>query len=132
MTVSKKKTVRKNSKKEQNMKPVVMNSKHVLNKELVKFLDSEAKLVPVERKNKRKKIINWIDELNTYLELSWFTYEQMKEHILTKYKDEKKSFYYSEFYRIIDKWNDDMNLHVTKKEVDQGRFKNMYYKVELV
>jgi len=77
MSVSKKRTVRKNSKEELNMsseqRSIVQNSKHVLNKELVKFLDSEAKLVSVERKNKRRKIINWRDELNYYCEISWFT-----------------------------------------------------------
>jgi len=109
-----------------------MNSKHVLNKELIKFLDTDAKLVPVERTNKRKKIIDWIEELNYCCEISWFTFEHLKEHILEKYKDEKKSFYYSEFFRVIDMWNRRKNIHVSKKEVESGEFKNCYYKVELV
>jgi len=124
------KQLKKDSVVSSEVRSVEQNTKDVLPKELIQVLDKEAKLVSVERKGRRKKIVDWIEVLEHCCEITWFTKDYITKHVQEKYN--KNKLRYSEFYRVIDMWNRKENLHVTKKEVPSGKYKNCYYKVEMI
>jgi len=120
----------RNKKSEPEIKTIKQNSIQVLNNELINILDQEGKLVPVERNGKRKKIVDWNQVLNHCCEVSWFTIEYLKEHVTSTYN--KPKLYYSEALRVLDIWYRNKDIHITKKEISSGKYKNVYYKVERI
>ena len=106
------------------------NKTQVLNKELVTLLNSnKVKLIPVDAKRSRKKIVDWIDVESFCCDNVWNTVKMIQDYVLES--SNKKTIHYSEVLRFIRKSSKDKNIHITKKLIESGEYKGVYWKFEV-
>ena len=106
------------------------NKTEKLDKDLVTLLNSnKVKLVPIHEKISRRKIVDWIEVEDFCIDNVWNTVKMIQEFVLSSYN--KKTIHYSEVLRFIKKSSKDENLHITKKEIESGEHKGVYWKFEV-
>ena len=102
-----------------------------LDAELVTLLDSnKVHLVPITEKRTRRKIVDWIEVEEFCIDNVWNTVKLVQDFVLASYK--KETIHYSEVLRFINKSIKDENLHITKKEIESGEHKGVYWKFERI
>ena len=107
------------------------NKTEKLDKDLVTLLNSnKVKLIPIDEKRSRRKIVDWIDVEEHCCDNVWSTVKMIQDYVLQS--SNKKTIHYSEVLRFIHKSSKDKNIHITKKEIKSGEHKGVYWKFERI
>ena len=95
------------------------------NELLTKLSSKDVKIIYVDDKRTRPKIVNWIQVTDWCIKMKWINMKMIQEHVESTYN--KKELHYSEALRFLRSNKLNKVVKITIKEIESGEHKGVYY-----